>query len=231
MNKVLTVIAMGAMLPLCAQTEDIRFGVKAGLIQPQGKTFKTEARAGAQIGVSATKELGLGHAVRANIDFNQFSNKKVTINDYRGMKTKDIKSAIAKGNETDWVKNKSTVNTGSIGADYIYHLNKQGDGFYVIAGVDVEKTNNEKKEIKRETTDKGTVKENGKVTGQKGKWTTVSDTTKKEHKNKFGFKVGAGYDLDKNIGIEAAYSTHKHKTSDNKSDKHGVFGLGLTYKF
>lgn len=241
MNKVLTVIAMGAMLPLCAQTEDIRFGVKAGLIQPQGKVFKEKARIGAQIGLSATKDLGSGHAVRANLDFSKFANKKVNFDvntgERIGKTDKKIKEECVDAPDgATWTKLQTKVNTGSIGVDYIYHFNKQDDGFYALAGIDVEKYNYDAKTISRKIEAQGTLKD-GKVKDQKwSKWENLADDKNKEktHKHKVGFKLGAGYALDKNMGIEATYSLHNYgKTvdKDNKSDKHGVLGLGLTYKF
>ena len=225
---------------------------------------------GAQIGVSATKDLGLGHAVRANIEFKHFGSKKVNSGAQEGLKNKDIKKDAQKdgvtqaeqvksipeqeavvdqngnittpaknyipGKEvTKWERAQTKVNAGSIGVDYIYHLNKQDDGFYVLAGIDVERTNTENKTIEKELIARGEKKKEGskKIVDQKWtKWETLKDVEKtKAHKNKVGFKLGVGYDLDKNMGVEATYSMHKHKTLDNKSDKHGVFGLGLTYKF
>ena len=96
-------------------------------------------------------------------------------------------------------KNVSTIN---LGANYKMQIN-QIDGVYGLVGIDAERTRDRK------------------VVGE-------GDAAVREHSynNKIGYTVGAGYDLNKNLGVQVRYNTHSY----GKHTK-GAASLGVTYTF
>lgn len=120
MKRTLSVIAMGALLPLLASDGGLKFGVKVGASAPVSKVMKEDLKkVGGQFGLFTTYDLGSGHGVGASVDFNAYAVKRDSSDKHHGIKV--------------------GVNTVSLGANYTYHLNQKNDGAYLLAGVDVQK--------------------------------------------------------------------------------------------
>ena len=94
------------------------------------------------------------------------------------------------------------VSTINLGANYKMQIN-QIDGAYGLVGADVERAR------AREIVGKG-------------------DAAVREHSynNKIGYTVGAGYDLNKNLGVQVRYNIHSY----NKESR-GAASLGVTCTF
>ena len=102
----------------------------------------------------------------------------------------------------------TTASSISVGADYIMHLNKSKTGFYGLAGLDVQRKHVKKYEQP--------------VVGEQAKT--------KANKTELGFNVGAGYDLNKNLGVQACYKIHTKK-EDAKRNSYPSVSVGVTYTF
>jgi opacity protein-like surface antigen len=194
MKKLLSVIAMGALLPLLAGDGGLKFGVKVGNSTPSSEKMKLMFKKVApQLGGFAAYDLGDGHGVIASVDINTYIKK-------------DKKDGGMDGVEV--VRRMTNTN---LGAAYTYHFNQKNDGAYMIAGADVQR-----------------VSFNGKTEGA-----TLCISPKRNIA--VGYTIGAGYDINENIGTQVSYNAHNYKKIDigegKKNYKQGVVNVGLTYKF
>jgi hypothetical protein len=125
MKKTLTIIAMGILLPLCANGNDLSFGVKVSDSDPQGATTKGSIKWGTEVGGFAQYDLGNNHGLLANIDVST--------------------NGIHDCNSNNTIENPKLCNkkilTTTVGINYTYHIKfrKQNSGTYLLAGVDVQK--------------------------------------------------------------------------------------------
>ena len=133
-------------------------------------------------------------------------------------------------------RNDINVSNISLGANYKMQIN-QLKGVYGLVGVDVERARDRSRTETTET-----------VLVEGATEPTTTTTKKSEHKyaNKIGYTVGAGYDLNKNLGVQVRYNVHScsYKKADatdaidatkskskSKSTSRGTVSLGVTYTF
>lgn len=179
MKKTLSILAIGAFLPLCAQ-DSLRYGVQASTTTPVG-VYHGAAAQGFGLGAFAKYDVGQGHGLIAKFD--------------------------AKQHITKHYDDKSARHQYGLGVDYTYHIDQQQDGVYALAGL-------------------GVVRDSERTYAEDKKAESNS-----MHYLRTTASVGAGYDLNSNLGMQVRYDAFRGHNCDGNSKT--VFGLnlGVTYTF
>lgn len=167
----LAVFAFGAT---SASAQDSYFGVQAGLAMPQGDLSRKQllgSKPGLDLGAHAAFNLGQGHVIRLRTDYAQFQEN--TTHEGPGFaftfKASDL----------------------SLGVDYLYFVNHQPMGLYLVAGVSGNRWDIAEKDNYGFGED------------------SLTMTT-----TKFGYGFGVGYQVNRSWGYEAGYTYSKVGPSD-----------------
>jgi len=197
-----------ASAPLKAD-EWLKFGAGLHLANPSGdltdeKKLSTKVKMG--FGLSVFGEMGLNDkmALRGRVDYNIFG---------EGEKKESGKYDADTWSETYTMN----ANATTVFADFIYRFDSHEKGLYAFAGL-------------------GLV--NCKISWEeKDQWTyDGTPLTEKysgsESGSNFGFSLGLGYNLTKNMGLEASYTTASDVIKPKESDKKfGYDAMQVSFKF
>jgi len=121
MRKTLAILAVGALLPLCAN-DSVRFGARLSTEMPVRRMAK-QAEQGVGLGTFATYDIGGGHAATVKLGFKAFDSKRL-----RELRV-----------EAPSIFTHNCVTTANLGLDYSLHFNKTQTGLYGIVGIDAER--------------------------------------------------------------------------------------------
>lgn len=180
-------------LPILAQTPT-GMGVQVGLLRPQSDILRSavDDKTGLEAGIHLALDLGHGHALRPRLDYLHFPTRT---NTYSGGITSDYK-----------------LSGLSLGMDYLYHLQRSPQGFYVLAGLAMNRW-----KIATEDISILTVYPNPPIVTR----TPVSETS-----TKAALAVGVGYQFTPQFGFEGRYQVGRIFDSDAN-----LLQAGITFRF
>ena len=180
-------------LPVLAQTPT-RMGLQVGLLRPQSDVLRSavDDKTGLDAGIHLALDLGHGHALRPRLDYLHFPTRTDTY--------------------TGGVKSDYKLSGLSLGMDYLYHLEQAPQGFYVLAGLAMNRW-----KIASEDISIITIYPNPPVVTR----TPVSETS-----TKVALAVGAGYQFTPQFGLEGRYQVGRIFNADAN-----LFQAGITFRF
>lgn len=180
-------------LPALAQPAT-RLGFQANLLSPQSKILRSavDDQSGLGAGLHLALDFKGGHALRPRLDYLYFPTRTDT---FSGGVTSDYR-----------------LRGLSAGADYLYHLDRGTQGFYVLAGLAITRWKIETDEVSIVT-----VYPNPPV---------VTRTPVNETSTKTGFSFGVGHQFTPRVGVEARYQIGRIFNSDAN-----FLQAGATFRF
>ncbi len=189
-------LALGCVLLSGAglSAQEVRFGLQANGNAPLGDLKDAvDSKPGLGIGAHLTWNLGGGHVIRPRVDYLFFPEN----------------SAYAAADYGVSASGKYKVNDLSGGVDYLYFLEGKDEGFYLTAGLSVN----------RWKVDYDYTVRIGNVTSS----ASASDTT-----TKGGFAVGAGWNFNRSFGAEVRFTSTKFGKGDGSAN---AVQAGVTFRF
>lgn len=179
--------------PVIAQAPT-RMGIQASLLKPQSDIFRSavDDKMGLDVGIHVATELGGGHILRPRFDYLHFPTRTDT---YTAGVTSDYK-----------------LNGLSLGVDYLYHLQKTPQGFYLLAGLALNRWKIESEDIS--------------ITIIPPSGPVVARTPMNETSTKLAVSIGAGYQFTSRFGLEGRYQAGRIFNSDAN-----FLQAGLTFSF